>query len=127
MDRLLERDFALQEFHSAGVFFREAEEDWRPTENRKLGRVDWAPPVSVVHTPSCLKVFNVSLGKTRNFAKNIADLAIFGTTIRLRYLTRPPSPPSGNEYRNGQLEDKFRGKNRHARRSLPVIHYRYML
>lgn len=84
-------------------------------------------PWATVHTPSDLTVLNVSPGKTRNFAKNIVDLAICGTTIRLRYLTRPPSPPPGNQYRNGQLEDKYRGKNRHVRGSLPVIHYRYML
>ncbi|KAG6850084.1 hypothetical protein H0H93_001217 [Arthromyces matolae] len=72
-------------------FYTEVDQEWKDTNGRRLGHVDWAPEISVsvdeCHYTRDIATFTVDAAKLKNFERNIVDL--------------------GNQYTVRELEDRF--------------------
>ena len=94
------------------ALFAEVNAEWKDTNRRRFGDVDWAPKISVKvddhRYTRDIATFAVDGAKLENFKHNIVDLGAFRSipspSFQSRLLT---FNSSGNQYSAGELEDLF--------------------
>ncbi|KAH9932743.1 uncharacterized protein BXZ73DRAFT_89899 [Epithele typhae] len=118
----------IEDIAALQTFLEEVNADWRDTDGRKLGIVDWAPKVSVSvdypHYTRDIATFVVDREKVKNFESNIVDLGnqydstMLGRRMRWRIpddlqlpirrvLPRHLAINPGNKYAGGSIVGKY--------------------